>query len=76
MYMGQALATITDHSLTPSHHVTPAVALFMFVITIIGGNMPLIVPLVASWTGFDGEVDMHFSAAPAYTGTNTGMWYT
>jgi hypothetical protein len=75
MYMGQALATITDHSLTPSHHVTPAVALFMFIITIIGGNMPLIVPLVASWTGFDGEVDMHFSAAPAYIGAGTGKWY-
>ena len=70
MYMGQALATITDQSLTPAHHVTPAVALFMFVITIIGGNMPLVVPLVNSWVGYGGKVDISFDAAPVYSGTD------
>lgn len=70
--MGQALATITDATLTPPHHVTPAVALFMFVITIIGGNMPLLVPLVNSWVGFNGQADVSFDAAPIYTGNGQG----
>ena len=72
MYMGQALATITDASLTPAHHVTPAVALFMFVITMIGGNMPLLVPLVNSWVGFNGQANVSFDAAPVYTADGQG----
>ena len=66
--MGQALAAITDGRVTPAHYVTPSVALFMFVITIIGGNMPLVVPFVASLVGYSADVDIHFDAAATYNG--------
>jgi hypothetical protein len=46
MYIGASLALITDLAL-PSL-VVPSVALFMFFITIIGGNMPFLVPLIIS----------------------------
>lgn len=74
MYMGQALATITDSTVTPTECLTPAVALFMFVITIIGGNVPLLIPLVSSAVGYQGDVDISFQAASVYNATITGQF--
>lgn len=70
--MGQALATITDATVTPPECLTPAVAIFMFVITIIGGNMPLLIPLVSGIVGFNGQVDICFQAASVYTTQTEG----
>lgn len=43
-YLGQSLALLTD--LTDPQYLVSSVALFMFFITIIAGNMPLVVPAV------------------------------
>jgi hypothetical protein len=72
MYMGQALAAITDLSVTPLAYITPSVALFMFVTTLIGGNTPLLIPLVASWTPYGTDVNIDFQAASVYAGSDTG----
>lgn len=71
--MGQSLATITDASVTPLHNITPSVALFMFVTTIIGGNVPLVVPLLSNLVvGYQGQVNIDFSAASVYAGIDSG----
>lgn len=72
MYMGQSLAAITDLSVTPLAYITPSVALFMFVTTLIGGNTPLLIPLVASWTPYGVDVNIDFQAASVYAGSETG----
>jgi hypothetical protein len=46
MYIGASLALLSD--VTPTDLIVPSVALFMFIITLIGGNAPLLVPLVLS----------------------------
>jgi hypothetical protein len=46
MYIGASLALLSD--VTPPDLIVPSVALFMFIITLIGGNCPLLVPLVLS----------------------------
>jgi hypothetical protein len=46
MYIGASLALLSD--VTPSDLIVPSVALFMFIITLIGGNCPLLVPLILS----------------------------
>lgn len=43
MYLAASLALLAD--LTPSHLLVPSAALFMFFVTIIAGNCPLLVPL-------------------------------
>jgi hypothetical protein len=72
MYMGQSLAAITDASVTPAHYIAPSVALFMFVTTMIGGNTPLLIPLVSQVVGYNGDVDIDFQAASVYAGVDTG----
>lgn len=43
MYIGASLALVAD--LTPSVLLVPSTALFMFFVTIIAGNCPLLIPL-------------------------------
>jgi hypothetical protein len=43
MYIGASLALVAD--LTPSALLVPSTALFMFFVTIIAGNCPLLIPL-------------------------------
>ena len=42
MYIGASLALVAD--LTPPHLLVPSTALFMFFVTIIAGNCPLLIP--------------------------------
>ena len=70
--MGQVLATLTDLSVTPAHYITPSVALFMFVATIIGGNTPLLIPLVMDTVGYSAQVYIDFAAASVYIGEQSG----
>lgn len=70
--MGQVLATLTDLSVTPAHYITPSVALFMFVATIIGGNTPLLIPLVMESVGYSAQVYIDFTAASVYAGEQSG----
>lgn len=43
MYIGASLALVAD--MTPPHLLVPSTALFMFFVTIIAGNCPLLVPV-------------------------------
>lgn len=70
--MSQALAAITDISVTPISYITPSVALFMFVTTLIGGNTPLLIPLVSSMVGFSDDINIDFNAASEYNGDGSG----
>lgn len=67
LYLGQALALLTDEHIIPEHLLTPSIAFFMFLITIIGGNVPLLVPFALSIVGFSSDVDITFRAAEAYS---------
>jgi hypothetical protein len=67
LYLGQTLAVVSDFTLTdmPPALRTPSVALFMLCVTVLGGNIPLLVPYVETVWGFT-EVAATFEAAPAY----------
>lgn len=68
MYLSQTLALITDHQFIPTRLITSAVALFMLIITIIGGNSPLLIPLIEEFVGYDAQVIVQFQATAPYTG--------
>jgi hypothetical protein len=71
MYLGQSLAVISDNTMIPDHLVTPSVALFMLIVTIIGGNSPLLVPgIAASLTNND--VTITFDAQQVYVNSTSG----
>lgn len=63
VYFSQALALISDSRVVPRDLVTPSVALFMLIITIIGGNSPLLIPSLMPVVGFDRDVVIDFTAA-------------
>ncbi|KAJ1437759.1 major facilitator superfamily domain-containing protein [Ochromonadaceae sp. CCMP2298] len=65
LYLGQTLALISDRSNTRPVQLTQAVALFMFIITIIGGNVPVLIPFVAGVVG-GREVQVDFEASSQY----------
>jgi hypothetical protein len=65
VYLSQSLALITDRRVVSSHLITPAVALFMLIITIIGGNAPFLIPLFLPAVGFQQGVLIDFTAASA-----------
>lgn len=68
MYLSQSLAVLTDDYIIPQRLVTQSVALFMFIITIIGGNVPLLIPyLCSNVVGYTAKVNIHFTAASVYT---------
>jgi len=71
MYLGQTLVVVSDTPLTGVPHVlcTPSVALFMLLVTLIGGNIPLLLPLVENIWGYT-ETVIYFNAAA--TATETG----
>eukprot|EP01034_Spumella_vulgaris_P025557 gene25559-32028_t len=52
-YLSQALAIVTSERSIPSRLVTQSVAVFMLFVTLIGGNVPLLVPVLLSRVGFD-----------------------
>jgi hypothetical protein len=62
MYLGASLALLSD--ITPISLIVPSVALFMFIITIIGGNAPLLVPLVLSLRSPTHHIFQFQAAAP------------
>jgi hypothetical protein len=66
-YLSQALAVVTSERSVPARLVTQSVAVFMLVITLIGGNLPLLVPVLLSRVGFDAPATVHFQAAPMYS---------
>jgi hypothetical protein len=68
-YLSQALAIVTSEQSIPSRLVTQSVAVFMLVITLIGGNLPLLVPVLLTRVGFNSPVTVHFQAAPEYSST-------
>eukprot|EP01037_Dinobryon_pediforme_P036177 gene36177-42988_t len=70
LYFSQCLAIVTDAAVVPSDLVAPSVALFMFIITLIGGNFPVLIPLFESLVGFDRSVSVEFTAA-GYCGSAT-----
>lgn len=61
MYIGASLALVSD--LTSPGLVTPSIALFMFLVTILGGNAPFLVPMASSLLP-DYQHTFAFSAAP------------
>lgn len=70
LYLGQSLAIIAGPTAVPATLVTQSVALFMFIVTIIGGNMPLLIPSVASVLQFS-DATITFTASVAYS---PGKW--
>ena len=60
MYLGASLALLSD--VTPPNLIVPSVALFMFIVTLIGGNAPLLVPLILSLRPTTHH-NFHFTAA-------------
>ena len=70
VYLGQSLAVIADPLIIPPRLLTTSVALFMLIITLIGGNSPLLIPFVQSTLSYD-DVTVSFSAQSLYN-TTTG----
>jgi hypothetical protein len=70
VYLSQALAVVTDGSTVPARLVTQSVAVFMLVVTLIGGNVPLLMPYLLTAVGYSEEVTLEFQAAPMYTTTS------
>lgn len=67
VYFSQALAMMSDARIIPRELTTSSVALFMLIVTIIGGNSPLLVPALMPVVGFDQQVLIDFTAASADT---------
>jgi hypothetical protein len=75
MYIGASLALVAD--ISPPDLLVPSVALFMFAVTLIGGNGPLLVPLVADhMLGPDSSHHFQFSAAVEQGGGAAGSEVT
>ena len=83
LYLTQCLALLTHREVITEALITPSIALFMFIITIIGGNVPLLVTLFISIVGYDSPVQLSFEAQSQYTGDpsvgksliNRMIWY-
>jgi hypothetical protein len=54
----------------PPELVTQSVAFFVFIVTLIGGNFPLLIPLFESMVGFNAKVQVEFLAASEYRSGN------
>ena len=75
MYMAQALAIISDNKVICGYLVTPSVALFMFLITLLGGNTPLLVPLLEGSVGYQADVLVDFTAAAPYPSSSKSTFF-
>lgn len=62
MYIGSSLSFISDITIVASA-VVPSIALFMFAVTIIGGNAPLLVPFVLRYGVKKSTYTYHVDAA-------------
>ena len=62
----QTLVVISNENIIPSQFRTSSVALFMLIVILIGGNIPLCVPLLKTMVGFNADVTIHFEAAFIY----------
>ena len=69
MYIGSSLSFISDITVLPSA-VVPSIALFMFAVTIIGGNAPLLVPFVLRYGVKTTTYTYHVDAASADAALN------
>eukprot|EP00602_Paraphysomonas_sp_CaronLab_P006014 CAMPEP_0185017394 /NCGR_PEP_ID=MMETSP1103-20130426/357_1 /TAXON_ID=36769 /ORGANISM="Paraphysomonas bandaiensis, Strain Caron Lab Isolate" /LENGTH=360 /DNA_ID=CAMNT_0027546793 /DNA_START=538 /DNA_END=1617 /DNA_ORIENTATION=+ len=74
MYIGASLALVAD--LTPVDLVVPSVALFMFIVTIIGGNATLLVPLTTSYLIPHTYHNFQFTAAPPVGSIDTSSGHS
>lgn len=63
IYFSQALAMVSDHRIVARDLVTSSVALFMLIVTIMGGNAPLLIPCLMPLVGYDEQVNLHFTAS-------------
>eukprot|EP00981_Chlorochromonas_danica_P013814 scaffold6861_cov248-Ochromonas_danica.AAC.17 len=63
IYFSQALAMVSDHRIVARDLVTSSVALFMLIVTIMGGNAPLLIPCLMPLVGYDEQVTLHFTAS-------------
>lgn len=64
VYLSQALAIVTESRTVPAALVTQSVAVFMLVVTVVGGNAPLLVPWLVTAVGYRSDVTVEFQAAP------------
>jgi len=71
LYLSQCLALLTHREVIPEALITPSIALFMFVITIIGGNVPLLVTFFTSIVGYYSPAQLSFDAQSEYSGDPT-----
>ncbi len=71
VYLSQALAVVTDASTVPARLVTQSVAVFMLVVTLIGGNVPLLMPYLLTVVGYNQDVTLSFQAAPMYSAADS-----
>eukprot|EP01035_Chromulina_nebulosa_P018884 gene18884-24676_t len=70
VYLSQTLAILSD--LSPADSIVTSIALFMFFITLIGGNTPVLVPLVHnSIQSSIADVNITFTASSIYTTNST-----
>jgi hypothetical protein len=68
VYLSQALTVISDNTVIPPRLITSAVALFMLVVTIIGGSSPLLIPVVQEFI-HEEDVTIDFQAMSMYNTT-------
>ena len=71
MYIAASLALVAD--LTPPHLLVPSTALFMFVVTIIAGNCPLLVPLALNGLMHKSYHTFTIDAAPAPVSSDSSV---
>jgi hypothetical protein len=57
---------ITDVHYIPKRLISSAVAVFMLIITVIGGNAPLLLPVIKEGIGYTNDVTLSFSAYGMY----------
>jgi hypothetical protein len=68
VYLSQSLTVISDNTVIPPRLITSAVALFMLVVTIIGGSSPLLIPVVQEFI-HEEDVTIDFQAMSMYNTT-------
>jgi hypothetical protein len=67
-YLAQTITVVSDAALTgvPVGLGAPAVALFMLLATLLASCVPLLVPLLRGFIGYDEPVEIHIEASPSF----------
>eukprot|EP01038_Epipyxis_sp_PR26KG_P005298 gene5298-7361_t len=75
VYLVQSIAVITHKEIVPSRYITVSVALFMLIVTIIGGNFPLLIPLFESnLVGYNNPINITFTAAKPFLSSTNAIY--